>query len=126
MLFRSDGGRWLGWSVQVPVIDGKLTISNGASAVNNKIDFLAISDTGLSPLLLSRPQMFSTNGTNRQFRFDIAVQPGQTYVVQTSTNLNSTNWSSISTNTAVATNLLHFVDLKATNFLQRFYRVVVP
>ena len=91
--------------------------------MNNKIDFLTVIDTGLSPLLLSNPQMVSTNGTNTQFRFDIAVQPGQTYVVQASTNL--TNWAAISTNSAVS-NLLHFVDLKATNFHQRFYRVVVP
>lgn len=121
----TDGGRWLGWSTRVTVTDGKLTISNGASAVNNKIDFLTVTDTGLSPLLLSNPQMVRTNGTNLQFRFDIAVQPGQTYVVQASTNLASTNWTSISTNSAVS-NLLHFVDLKATNYHQRFYRVVIP
>ena len=121
----TDGGRWLGWSTRVTVTDGKLTISSGASAVNNKIDFLTVTDTGLSPLILSNPQMVRTNGTNTQFRFDIAVQPGQTYVVQASTNLGSTNWASISTNSAVS-NLLHFVDLKATNFHQRFYRVVVP
>lgn len=119
----TDGGRWLGWTMRVPVVDGKLTIANGPSAVNNKINFLTVVDTGLSPLQIMRPEMAGTNGVNLQFRFDIATQPGVTYVVQASTNL--TNWAAISTNSAVS-NLLHFADLKATNYQQRFYRVIVP
>lgn len=55
--------------------------------------------------------------------------PGKDYILQTSTNLK--NWTALQTNFAVPdpsislpTNLTFFVDLTATNFPSRFYRVL--
>jgi hypothetical protein len=55
--------------------------------------------------------------------------PGKDYILQTSTNLK--NWIALKTNFAVPdpsvsfpTNLTFFMDLAATNFPSRFYRVL--
>jgi hypothetical protein len=60
-----------------------------------------------------------TNGTF-QLRVDGVLQPG-TLVIETSTNLSTTNWAPIFTNTT-PTNVLFYTDPDATNTPTRFYR----
>ena len=50
--------------------------------------------------------------------------PGQTYVLQGSTDM--INWTAISTNVADANGLLTFIDSDAKNYPSRFYRGVAP
>ena len=67
-------------------------------------------------------QFTSANfGTNRQFQLNFLGVPGSNYVLQASTNL--LNWNPISTNTAT-TNAFLLFDPAATNYPQRFYRVL--
>jgi hypothetical protein len=61
--------------------------------------------------------VLTTNGT---FQLTITSQPGQTNVVQASTNL--VNWVSIRTNVGP----FIFTDTNATNYPYRFYRDFIP
>ena len=56
--------------------------------------------------------------SNGNFQFGLQGLEGQTYVVQTSTNL--VNWTSVYTNNGS----FIFTDLSTTNYGQRFYRVM--
>ena len=60
-----------------------------------------------------------TNGTF-QLRVDDVLQPG-TLVIEAVTNLSTTNWSPLFTNTT-PTNVLFYADPKASNYPGRFYR----
>jgi fermentation-respiration switch protein FrsA (DUF1100 family) len=51
-------------------------------------------------------------------------EPNQAYLVQAGTDL--VNWPVISTNTADTNGAVLFLDLDATNYLTRFYRLAVP
>ena len=55
------------------------------------------------------------------FRFTYTANTGLTYVVQSSTNLLSPNWTTLATNMA-ASGSMNFTDLNAT-FNPEFYRV---
>jgi hypothetical protein len=57
-----------------------------------------------------------------QFQFTISGWPGQTVIVQASTNL--AQWVSIRTNTLAGTSL-EFADPESTNYPRRFYRVLL-
>jgi len=65
---------------------------------------------------VSQPQKRSDNN----FQFQLYAQLGQTQTVQTSTDL--TAWTSL-TNVTVTNVPMDVVDLSASNFLSRFYRV---
>ena len=68
---------------------------------------------------LKQPQKRSDSN----FQFQIYSQVGQTQTVQTSTDL--TTWSSLTN--LVPTNVpMDIVDLGASNFPSRFYRVLSP
>ena len=75
----------------------------------------------------SVPQPGFSSGTavrlpNGQFGFTTCGLPGQTLVIQASTNL--VNWDSISTNTVVS-GCLDFLDTQAPLIPNRYYRVLV-
>lgn len=59
---------------------------------------------------------------NGQFGFTTCGQPGQTLVIQASTNL--VNWDSIGTNTVVS-GCVDFLDTQAPQIPNRYYRVLV-
>ena len=61
--------------------------------------------------------------TPQGFIFQMAVQPGMTYVVLASTNM--VHWSPILTNVAVGPTTT-ITDAEAVNFSSRFYRVMLP
>ena len=50
--------------------------------------------------------------------------PGQTYMIQASTNM--INWEYLTTNMVPATAVIVFYDLTATNYSSRYYRLVTP
>jgi len=58
--------------------------------------------------------------TNNTFKFTISQVSGLRYIVQANTNLGTTNWVAISTNTAPFT----ITDTAFTNYPQRFYRAL--
>jgi hypothetical protein len=60
-----------------------------------------------------------TNGTF-QMRVDDVLQPG-TLVIEACTNLSTTNWAGVFTNTT-PTNVLFYTDPDAGNAPARFYR----
>jgi hypothetical protein len=69
------------------------------------------------------------SGPARGVQLEVNGLPGKDYILQASTDLKS--WTALQTNLAVPdpnvslpTNLTFFVDLKATNFPSRFYRVL--
>ena len=74
-----------------------------------------------SALFVIQPVYFTSGGflTNGQFQLGFLGTPGQTYVLQASTNL--INWIPLITNTAV-TNQFLLTDPGASNFSRRFYR----
>jgi hypothetical protein len=75
-----------------------------------------------SPPILSGP--FSYNG-NKGFVLNAILSSGQNYRIQASTNLNTTNWIDL-TNFTAGVGMLRFTNFTATNFPQRFYRIVSP
>jgi hypothetical protein len=64
--------------------------------------------------------------TNGFFEFFGRGEPGLNYVVQANTNLNTTNWLNISTNSADPGGLFQFIDTNATIYPMRFYRLMQP
>lgn len=58
--------------------------------------------------------------TNNTFQLTVSQVSGLSYIVQANTNLSTTNWTSISTNTAPFT----ITDTTFTNNPQRFYRAI--
>jgi endonuclease/exonuclease/phosphatase family metal-dependent hydrolase len=69
-----------------------------------------------SPAVLSSPSIVSSN----QFQFTVAGSYSSNYVIQVSTNLNETNWTSIFTNASPFT----FIDSNVNIFPQGFYRAI--
>ena len=67
------------------------------------------------------PYFSSPVYTNKQFHFTVNGWTGTNYVVQATTNLVSTNWVSLTTNTAP----FQFTETNAGSFGQRFYRATV-
>jgi hypothetical protein len=78
-----------------------------------------------SALFTIQPMQFTTLGfaTNGEFQLNFLGVPGQTYVLQGSSNL--VNWVPLNTNVA-ATNLFQFTDPGAGGLPHRFYRVFKP
>ena len=111
--------RWIEGIGVVTVNDGRLTISNGAGATNNKIAFVEISTilSSLPPINLVSP--IRTNGV---FQFALQGLNGVNYVIETSTNL--ATWMPLMTNTPVS-NLLQFAE-PVSNFPARYYRGRLP
>src|SRR5260221_11538277 len=68
---------------------------------------------------VSKPQKRSDNN----FQFQVYAQLGQTQTVQTSTDLSA--WVCL-TNIAVTNVPMDVVDMSASNFLSRFYRIYSP
>ena len=115
----STANRWVEGIGTVTVTDGRLTVSNAAGAINNKIAFLELSTlvNSLPPINLVAPAR-----TSGGFQFALQGLNGVNYVIETSTNL--TSWTPVLTNTPVD-NLLQFVE-PAPNFPVKYYRGRFP
>jgi plastocyanin len=87
--------------------------NNGATATNQ----VAISVVTPVSVLLSAPQTVPPG----KFRFSYTANTGLSYIVQSSSNLLSPNWTTLVTNTAGSSSI-NFTDINAT-FNPGFYRV---
>lgn len=111
--------RWIEGYGIVTVNDGRLTVSNAAGAVNNKIAFVEISTiiNSLPPI-----NLVSADHASGNFQFALQGLNGVSYVIETSTNL--TSWTPVLTNTPV-NNLLQFVQ-PMSNAPAKYYRGRLP
>jgi len=94
-------------------------VSNAVSATNSVYAFLTVSS--LAP---SQPQLSGLvyNNTNGTFSLTVNGDNGPDYVVQASTNL--TDWNSIFTNHSPTPPFV-WSDPDASNFMQRYYRILI-
>jgi len=71
------------------------------------------------------PKITSVAGNpNGDFNLSLSGAPGDTYVLQATTNLfSSAGWLPLATNTLGTNGLWQFTDASATNFHQQFYRL---
>jgi hypothetical protein len=92
-------------------------LHSGSSA----LDF-AIQGTVTQVLSVTNAPSFSSVAfTNGQFQFTVTGTTGANYVVQVSTNLATSNWISVFTNTAP----FMFTDTNVTLFPNRFYQAKI-
>jgi hypothetical protein len=99
-------------------------ISDGWSGTN----FQTVNIT-LAPPVSSTPIITSVAGNpDGSFTLNLAGATGYTYILETTTNLNSPeSWLPVATNTLGTNGVWQFNDAQATNFSQRFYRAkLVP
>lgn len=78
----------------------------------------------LSIVINSKPVLSAPNWLGNQFQMRLTGAPSQNYTVQMSTNLSSSNWTSLLVTNSATTNAFNVTDRNATN-KQRFYRVQV-
>jgi hypothetical protein len=79
----------------------------------------------LYPLGQTPPRLFSPYYNNGQFMFMVSGDVGQSYRVETTTNLNNpASWVTLRTNIAYG-GVFSFVDTNATRVPPRYYRVVL-
>jgi len=80
--------------------------------------------SGVVTVLMAQQTIFGgTINSNGSVTFSFSGIPGNTYWVETTTNLMPpVIWMTISTNTAATNGLWQFTDIQATNFPQGFYR----
>ena len=86
--------------------------SNSSGSVTSSVAVLTVPT--------SQATLSSATVTNHTFQFSISQVSGLSYAVQANTNLSTTNWVSIVTNTAPFT----ITDTAFTNNQQRFYRAI--
>jgi len=98
---------------------GSYTLSAIASDNAGAKNTNSVSINVVTPVAVAFTNTAKMIGTN--FQFSYAANVGLSYLIQRSTNLASTNWTSIVTNVA-ASNPVVFVDIHPTNN-STFYRV---
>ena len=116
----ATAARWVEGFNLVTVNDGRLTVTSGAGAVNNKIAFVEIATavTVVPPI-----NLLSAMQTNGAFQFSLQGLNGVNYVIEASTNL--TSWTPVLTNTPI-NNLLQYTEPANSTFPLRFYRGRLP
>lgn len=90
------------------------------SVVANNSYGSTTSATAVLTVLTSQATLSAPIVTNSTFQLTVAEETGLQYIVQANTNLSTTNWISIATNTAPFT----ITDTAFTNNAQRFYRAL--
>lgn len=86
--------------------------SNASGSVTSQVAVLTV--------LTSQATLTGPVVTNNTFKMTVSQVSGPDYIVQANTNLSTTNWVSIATNTAPFT----ITDTAYTNNPQRFYRAI--
>jgi YVTN family beta-propeller protein len=118
--------RWIAGTNTVTVSDGRLTVSNGAGASNNKICFIDIAPAASQQFAAAsaiedaaRLEWGQRDGTGK-ITLRLTGTEGANYAIEASSDL--TTWEPV----AVATNVngsVSFDDPGSLNQTQRFYRV---
>jgi hypothetical protein len=114
--------RFVEGSATVTVTDGRLTISNGPTAVNNKIDFLDIFQAAGGPTPTS-PSMKNATVSGGAFNFAFTSQSGVTYRVQYKDALDDATWQTLETKTGTGSDINVSYALTPT---MRFFRIITP
>ena len=78
------------------------------------------SQVAVLTMLTSQATLSAPLVTNNTFQMTVSQVSGLSYIVQGNTNLSTTNWAAIATNTAPFT----LTDTAFTNNAQRFYRAI--
>ncbi|HUR46443.1 MAG TPA: MBG domain-containing protein, partial [Candidatus Saccharimonadales bacterium] len=125
----TSANRWISGTKTVVVSDGRLTISNGPAAKNNKLCFIDIVTTptiAASPLFTSQqPAQLTWIGRTPDGRVKLAVQGAALYtdcLVEASSDF--ITWERLTTLPNVD-GTLTFPDPKDGDVQQRFYRVLL-
>lgn len=92
--------------------DYVVVASNASGSVTSQVAVLTV--------LTSQATLSGPTVTNNTFRMTVAQVSGLNYIVQANTNLSTTNWVAMATNTAPFT----ITDTAFTNSPQRFYRAI--
>jgi hypothetical protein len=93
----------------------KFQVTDGALSVTNKVLSLTV-----NPQPYLNPILWATN----RFSMTLVGGSNQNYTLQTSTNLSSTNWTSLFVTSNRFSNSFTITDTNATN-IQRLYRVLI-
>jgi hypothetical protein len=88
------------------IASGGLATSTGSFTVSNPV---------------IAPTLSLATVTNNQFQFTLNGTTGSNYVIQSSVNLTTSNWVSLTTNAAPFV----FTETKVNSFPQRFYQAIV-
>lgn len=95
------------------------TISDGWGGTNYQSVFISI-EQPVNPT----PSIIGATNASGSFNLTLAGAPGYTYILESTSDLNPpANWGSIATNTIGTNGVWQFDDPRATNSLQRFYRL---
>jgi hypothetical protein len=119
-------------------LPGALAIStngviSGIPATNGLFSFVVqVTDAGsnsksqsLGLIINPKPSLgASAKSSGTQFQFRLTGAANQNYTIQVSTNLSSTNWTSLFVTNNTTTNSFIIVDPNASNS-QRFYRTLI-
>ena len=93
----------------------QVTDSSSVTMTNSKV---------LSITINPKPVLSLPDWLANQFQMQLTGGSNQNYTIQVSTNLSSTNWTTLYVTNSVTTNSFLVVDPNATN-KQRFYRAVI-
>ncbi len=97
-------------------------ISDGWGGTNFQTIYVDIVLTNITPSIIG-----VGNGSNGGVTLSLAGAPNHTYILEAATNLlPPTFWLPLDTNDLGADGIWQFTDTDATNYPQRFYRLVLP
>ena len=102
------------------LINGQVRFTDPQTALFPKRFYRASFAFASSPQLVLQPDGRTAGFVSNRFGFNLSGLPGQTVVIEASTNLAS--WSPLLTN-SLLTGYYYFNDPNWTNFDRRFYRV---
>ena len=95
------------------------TVSDGWGGTNFQAVYVEIVLTNTIPNIIG-----VGNGSSGGVTLSLAGAPGDTYVLETTTNLSLPGgWQPMATNTLGTNGVWQFIDTEATNFSHRFYRL---
>jgi uncharacterized repeat protein (TIGR03806 family) len=101
---------------------GAFNLFNSATVSASAFETNYNNSVAASALFVVEPLYFTSQGfVNHVFQLGLAGVTGSNYVLQATTNFST--WTSLSTNTAPA-GLFNLMDVNATNYPYRFYRVL--
>jgi uncharacterized delta-60 repeat protein len=125
----ADGTRDASFNSSVGANGVVYSVAAGRSRIALGGDFTTVNGlarVGVALLRADPPAPLFTDSASvpPQFVTELATEPGVTYVIEALTNLSTTNWTAISTNTASGLTL-PVVDPDAALYPERFYRARV-
>jgi len=107
------------------VYSGPIVLTSSATVSANAFEPGYINSVVTSGVFTILPPIFFTwpgTFTNQVFQLQLSATPNQAYVLQASTDLQT--WVSLTTNIPPATPF-YLTDPNATNFMRRFYRIML-